>query len=63
MPPSVRPSCFIVPILGSRDNQSEVSVGEQEEDVDRSLAITDDPIIGMDKVVYDGTDRSRGCGG
>ena len=53
MPPSVRPSCFIVPILGSRDNQSGVSVGEQEEEVDRSLAITDDPIIGMDKVVYD----------
>ena len=39
--------------MGPRDDQGNAGVGISEEEVDRSLAMTSEPIIGMDKVVYD----------
>ena len=39
--------------MGPRDDQGDAGVGISEEEVDRSLAMTSEPIIGMDKVVYD----------
>ena len=39
--------------MGPRDDQGDSGVGIDEEEVDRSLAMTGEPIIGMDKVVYD----------
>ena len=51
--PSVRPCCFLCPILGSQDDQHNVGVVEDDEYVDRSLALTSEPIIGTDKVIFD----------
>ena len=51
--PSVRPCCFLCPILGSQDDQHNVGVVEDDEYVDRSLALTIEPIIGKDKVIFD----------
>ena len=57
---SIRPCSYLCPILGSRDDQhGESSTGESagvvedDEVVDKSLAMTGDPIIGMDKVIFD----------
>ena len=57
---SVRPCSYLCPILGSRDDQhgesstgGSVGLAEDDEVVDKSLAMTGDPIIGMDKVMFD----------
>ena len=41
------------PLVGPQDGQDRADVGVDEEEVDRSLAMTSEPIIGMDKVIYD----------
>ena len=51
--PSVRPCCFLCPILGSQDDQHHVGVVEDDEYVDRSVALTSEPIIGTDNVMFD----------
>ena len=50
---SVSPRCFLCPISGSRVDQSGGGVVGDDEEVDRSLAMTGEPIIGMDRIVYD----------
>ena len=49
---SVRPY-FLCPVLGSQDDRQSVSVEVDDEYVDRSLAVMGEPIVGVDKVVFD----------
>ena len=51
---SVRPRCFLYPIQGLRSDQG-VAAGVEVDDeyVDKSLALTGEPIVGTDKVAYD----------
>ena len=49
---SVSP-CFLCPVVGLRDDLQGVSEANDDEVVDGSLAVTGEPIIGTDKVIYD----------
>ena len=39
--------------MGSQDDRQSASIIEDDEHVDRSLAVTGEPIVGTDKVVFD----------
>ena len=39
--------------MGSQDDRQSTSIVEDDEHVDRSLAVTGEPIAGTDKVVFD----------
>ena len=53
-PTSVSPTVHLCPIGAARDDQQiDLSTGDGDEIVDGKLAVAKDPIVGVERVVYD----------
>ena len=53
-PTSVSPTVHLCPIGATQDDQhTELSIADDDEVVDGKLAVTNDPIVGIERVVYD----------